>query len=142
MSASEWSHRVYLIECLYKYNVGSLIASKEQSVETSLSFIDMYNRPFGIIKSHKGNKAVVATQGYVTLSYGRGRLVPGKYYYGNSRGQYLEGEWAGEQNVQSYFVYIENNNVKMITDVRNRIGVALSDNSMMLIPKQLRLLVC
>lgn len=98
----------------------------------------MYNRPFGIVTKLWKNKATVVTHGYIETSFGRGAVVPGKYYYGNSRGQYIEGEWAGQQGVESYFVYTENSKVKMITDVRNRLGLAIDTYSLLVLPKPLK----
>ena len=138
MSAAEWGHRVFLLECLYEYNVRIMRGYQVQTVSTTLSFIDMYNRPFGIVTKRKKNKVTVVTHGYIQTNFGRGSIVPGKYYYGNSRGQYIEGEWAGQQGVESYFVYTENSEVKMITDVRNRLGLAVGSYSMAVLPKPLK----
>lgn len=98
----------------------------------------MYNRPFGIVTNLWNKKATVVTQGFIETRFGRGSVVPGKYYYGNSRGQYIEGEWAGQQGMESYFVYTENGEVKMITDVRNRLGLAIDTYSLLVIPKALK----
>ena len=98
----------------------------------------MYNRPFGIVTNLWNKKATVVTQGFIETRFGRGSVVPGKYYYGNSRGQYIEGEWAGQQGMESYFVYTENGEVKMITDVRNRLGLAIDIYSLLVIPKALK----
>ena len=64
------------------------------------------------------------TQGLVAIPY-VWNLVPGKYYYGNSRGELIEGEWIGQRGVTGYYVYIENNEEKMLTNVYNRIGFAI-----------------
>ena len=39
------------------------------------------------------------------------------------------------RGMESYYVYIENDEVKMLTDTRNRIGYSISGLKMMVQPK-------
>lgn len=108
-----------------------------QTVDTSFSVLDVYNRPIGLVKSVDKDCATIITQGVYSVENGKGSLVPGRYYYGNSRGDFIQGEWAGQRGVDSYFVYIENNEEKMLTAVHNRIGFAISERKLMVQTRQL-----
>ena len=66
------------------------------------------------------------TQGVFEIPFSKGKVTPLKYYYSNSRGEYIAGEWIGMRGMESYYVYIENDEVKMLTDTRNRIGYSIS----------------
>lgn len=84
----------------------------------------------------------MVTQGVVTIPFVFD-LKPGKYYYGSSRGSLIEGEWMGQRGVNGYYVYIENNEEKVLSNVYNRVGFAISKNQFMVLPKQqLQLSVC
>ena len=65
-------------------------------------------------------------------------MVPGKFYYSNSKGEYIEGEYVGMRGMDSYYVYIDNEEVKMMTDTRNRIGYAIGSHQLMVETKPLR----
>ena len=106
-----------------------------QSIDTSFNILDIYSQPVGIIEKTKNGKATIVTQGLVAIPY-VWNLVPGKYYYGNSRGELIEGEWIGQRGVTGYYVYIENDEEKMLTNVYNRIGFAVSQHEMMVLPKE------
>lgn len=75
------------------------------------------------------------TQGVFDIPFARGQVIPLKFYYSNSRGEYIAGEWIGMRGMESYYVYIENDEVKMLTDTRNRIGYSISSLKMMVQPK-------
>ena len=71
------------------------------------------------------------TQGVYQIPFALGTVTPLKYYYSNSKGEYISGEWIGMRGMESYYVYIENDEVKMLTDTRNRIGYSISNLQMM-----------
>ena len=75
------------------------------------------------------------TQGVFEIPFSKGKVTPLKYYYSNSIGEYIAGEWIGMRGMESYYVYIENDEVKMLTDTRNRIGYSISGLKMMVQPK-------
>ena len=89
------------------------------------------------MKSVADGFATVITQGVYYVENGKQQLVPGRYYYGNSRGDFIEGEWADQRGVDSYFVYIENDEEKMLTDVHNRVGFAIDERKLMVLTRQL-----
>ena len=101
-----------------------------------MSYLDYYNQPIGIVQSWNGQNATVLTQGIIDIPFSHGSLVPGKNYYSNSMGNYIEGEWVGERGMESYYIYMENNEMKMITEKRNCIGFAISQQKMMVKTKR------
>lgn len=104
-------------------------------MNTSFNLLDIYSQPIGVIESVKDGKATIVTQGIASIPF-VWDLTPGKYYYGNSRGDLIEGEWIGQRGITGYYVYIENSEEKMLTNVYNRIGFALSKSEIMVLPKE------
>ena len=86
----------------------------------------------------KNGRATIITQGVVTLPNSK-PFVPGKYYYSNSRGELIEGEWIGQRGENAGCVYLEDS--ELVVSAANRIGFAISTDQLMIIPKQIHSIV-
>lgn len=58
------------------------------------------------------------------------KLTPGKEYLGNSNGQLVEGDYAGQINSESYPVYTQQGSRLQIVTTANQVGIAISENEL------------
>ena len=88
----------------------------------------MYPTPLGIVSDISGRKVTVIVDGEYKVT-GK-KLVVGKEYMGNSNGELIEGDYAGEMNSDSYPIYAVGDDIDQILTTENQMGYAISEDTL------------
>lgn len=83
--------------------------------------------PVGVITSLENGIATIAVAGSVKLPDSFPPLKVGKYYYIDSKGSIVEGEYAGTSDMNGVIKYIKND--KEIISLHNRLGLAVDEHT-------------
>lgn len=94
------------------------------NVHAEMHVVDLLGLPVGIVKRVTNQNVEVVVSGEVKNMF---NLEPGKKYYATNLGDIIEGEYTGERNTESYYIYHESKKVVVSDD--NCVGVALDDNT-------------
>ncbi|KAK8791918.1 hypothetical protein WA158_005295 [Blastocystis sp. Blastoise] len=107
------------------YLIESLISNSKPSI--SLLVGEVLSNPLGLVKEVNSTTLTIASSGVYTLT-NQNKLTPGRYYYSNSNGYLIEGEFVGTGSIEGITVYIDKNN--QILSLDNRIGYAITTNQL------------
>ena len=108
--------------------VESLTSSKVSNTHSELHLLDIKPLPLGIVTSVTKSTISVAVSGTVKVST---TLAPGYNYYGDNDGHLHKGEFVGSMNTDIYYVYVETEDNKILSD-DNRVGFALDEETLFL----------
>ena len=85
--------------------------------------------PLGVVVEATKNTVSVAISGTIKVS---GQLLEtGHNYYADTLGNLIKGEFVGSMNTESYYIYVESEDGKIVSD-DNRVGFAINANSLFL----------
>ena len=116
-----FNNRLVLVESLTSVD-GSLAHSE-------LHVVDVKPLPLGVVVEATKNTVSVAISGTIKVS---GQLLEtGHNYYADTLGNLIKGEFVGSMNTESYYIYVESEDGKIVSD-DNRVGFAINANSLFL----------
>lgn len=119
--SSLYNNRLVMIE--------SLTSQKPDEAHAELHLLDIKPLPLGVVVEVTSSAINVAVSGKIHTK--NMKLEPGRNYYGDHLGQLIKGEYVGSMNTDSYYIYVETEDGKILSD-DNRLGFAIDENTLFL----------
>ncbi|KAK8797344.1 hypothetical protein WA158_004552 [Blastocystis sp. Blastoise] len=116
-----YSAQVYSTDKRF-YLVDSLIASTKSSFNLHIG--EVMSNPIGIVTEQTDKYLSIGIAGIWTIPESYEDLIPGRYYYTNTYGLIVPGEYFGTTDINGISTYIDSHN--QLLSNNNRIGYAVS----------------
>ncbi|KAK8806988.1 hypothetical protein WA158_003747 [Blastocystis sp. Blastoise] len=120
-----WSS-IYRVDDSRFYLMYSLTSNKVPTFAIHIG--NFLPTPLGVVITSEKKTVSIASSGVINLPQYSPSLIVGCYYYTNSLGELIQGEYIGSGEIEGINMYIENKN--QIMSKVNRVGIAIAEHTL------------